>query len=271
MNESIGTLGILRKLDTTDIALMVTVMVVAWVLAAAVRAILGGAAEKVRPRLRLLVLRVVPVARLFIGVAAVVTIVPILVEPSFRNVVALVASVGFAVAFALKDYVSSLVAGLMTVLENTYQPGDWIEMDGSYGEVKSIGVRAVRIVTAEDDEVIIPHYQFWSKKIVNSTSGSHAVLCVAYFYLHPDHDGYAVRTRLQEIAEASARRKPDTKVGVVAQEKPTATEYKIKAYVRESREQFEFISDLTLAGKAALRELGVRFVHMPPHIVPAGK
>lgn len=29
---------------------------------------------------------------------------------------------GLALAFALKDYVSSLLAGLVTVLENTYQP-----------------------------------------------------------------------------------------------------------------------------------------------------
>ena len=31
----------------------------------------------------------------------------------------------------------SLIAGLVTILENTYQPGDWIEMDGTYGEVKA--------------------------------------------------------------------------------------------------------------------------------------
>lgn len=150
MNEGIGTLGFLRKLDSSDLMLVVAVLVLAWVLAAAVRWTLRHAAEKVRPRLRLSILRVVPVARLFIGVGALVVIVPILVEPSFQNVVTLLASVGLAIAFVLKDYASSLVAGLVTVLENTYQPGDWIEMDGIYGEVKFIGVRAVHIVTADD-------------------------------------------------------------------------------------------------------------------------
>ena len=178
MNEGISTLGFLRKLDSSDLMLVVAVLVLAWALAAAVRWILRQAAERVRPRLRLSILRVVPVARLFIGVGAVVVIAPIRVEPSFQNVVALLASVGLAIAFVLKDYASSLVAGLVTVLENIYQPGDWIEMDGIYGEVKFIGVRAVHIVTADYNEVIIPHYQIWSKKISNATNGSHSLLCV---------------------------------------------------------------------------------------------
>jgi small-conductance mechanosensitive channel len=32
---------------------------------------------------------------------------------------------------------------VVTILENVYQPGDWIEMDGVYGEVKLISLRAV--------------------------------------------------------------------------------------------------------------------------------
>jgi len=216
MSEGVSSWGGLRKIDSSDILLIVAVVVAAWLLAALVRWALSHAAEKARPRLRLSILRVIPPARLLIGIGALVLVVPILVEPSFQNVVALVASVGLAVAFALKDYASSLAAGLVTVLKNTYQTGDWIEIDGIYGEVKFIGVRAVHVVTAYDNEVIIPHYQFWSKKISNATSGSHSVLCVADFYLHPDHDGPAVWRRLEEIGESSARRKPDTKASVVA-------------------------------------------------------
>ena len=263
MNEHVNTWGLLRKLESSDVLFVLAVFVLAWFLATAVRWALRHAAEKAPPRLRLLILRVVPVARLCIGVGAVAVIVPMLIEPSFQNVVALVASVGLAIAFVLKEYVSSLIAGLVTVLENTYQPGDWIEMDGTYGEVKFIGVRAVHIVTTYDNEVIIPHYQFWSKKISNATSGSRSLLCVADFYLHPDHDGLAVRQRLEEIGGTSPRRKPETKVSVVAQEKPWGTHYKLKAYVKESREQFDFITDLTIRGKETLRAMNIRFAHVP--------
>ena len=182
-----------------------------------------------------------------------------MVEPTFEDIVTLVAAVGLTLAFAFKDYVSCLIAGVVTILENTYQPGDWIEVDGTYGEVKAIGTRAVHIVTADDTEVIIPHAKLWSTSVFNASSGAQSLLCVTDFYLHADHDGAAVHEVLAEIAETSTYRKPETPVKVVATETPLGTRYKLKAYVSESREQFAMITDLTIRGKERLRTMGVTF------------
>src|SRR5712671_2264061 len=168
---------------------------------------------------------------LAIGAAAIVIVVPILVEPTFEDVVALVAAVSLALAFALKDYVSCLAAGVVTVIEHTYQPGDWIELDGTYGEVKTIGTRVVHIGTTDDTEVIIPHARLWSTSLSNASGGKPSLLCVTDFYLHADHDGAAVRQALAEIGETSSYRKLETKVTVVAVETPWGTHYMIKAYV----------------------------------------
>ncbi len=136
--ENFNAWSILRKLFWQDLLLVLAVFVLARLTSFVIRRIILHFAEKVHPRLRLMFLRTLPIVRLFVGVGAVIVIVPILVEPTFRNIVTLMASVGLALAFTLKDYGSSLVAGLATVLENAYQPGDWIEVDGAYGEVESI-------------------------------------------------------------------------------------------------------------------------------------
>ena len=263
MNEHSGNLGILRNLESNDLVLVVGVVVLAWLLASAVRWILRHIAELAPLRLRLPILRVIPILRLGVGIAALAVIVPILIEPNFQNVVAIVASVSLALAFVFKDYASSLVAGVVTILEGPYQPGDWIKVGDTYGEVKLIGVRAVHLVTSYDNEVIIPHSKLWSSSISNSTSGSHSVLCVADFYLHPDHDAEAARECLAKIEETSAYLMPETKVSVVVQEKPWGTHYKVKAYVKESREQFNFVTDLTIRGKEALRAMNLRFAQAP--------
>ena len=239
--------------------LVAGVLVSAWLIAAVVRWVIRRGAEKAPARLRLFILRFLPISRLAIGIGAVVVIVPLLIEPKFYNVIALLASIGFALAFALKEYGSSLVAGLITVLENTYQPGDWVEIDGTYGEVKSINLRAVRIVTPDDTEVIIPHSRLWSASIFNASSGNRSLLCVADFYLHPEHDASLVRKRFAEVAETSPYRKPETAVTVIVFEKPWGTHYRLKAYAKESREQFLFITDLTMRGKEVVRSLGIRF------------
>lgn len=253
----------LRKLTWEHVVIILAVLIFARVLVILVRWVARQAAEKAPPRLRLTILRAPPILRLMIDLASVAVIVLILVEPTFQNIVALAAAVFLALAFALKDYVSSLVAGLMTAVENTYQPGDWIELDGAYGEVKFIGVRAVHLVTADDTEVIIPHSRIWTAAVFNASSGNHVILCVADFYLHPDHDASGARAKLKEIAESSAYRQPETPVTVIVLEKPWGTHYRVKAYVRESREQFLLTSDLTVRGKEALRQMDIRFAQAP--------
>ena len=259
VNENFSAWNILRKIFWEDVLLVLVVFILARLISWALRKTIIYFAEKVHPRSRLLLLRFLPVVRLLVGVGAVTIIVPILIEPTFRNIVTLVASVGLALAFTLKDYGSSLVGGLATVLENAYQPGDWIEVDGTYGEVRSIGGRATRIVTPDDTEVIIPHTLFWGTRIFNSSSGNRSLLCVADFYLNPDHDAALARKRLEDIAQTSSFRKPETPVTVIVLEKPWGTHYRVKAYVKESREQFLFLTDLTVRGKEAIRALGIRF------------
>ncbi len=263
MSDIVNALGFLKKLTWENMLLVLAILVMARLLVIFVRWAVRRSAEKASPRLRLAILRVSPLARLLIDLLAIVIIVPILVVPTFQNVVALAAAVFFALAFALKDFVSSLVAGLMTIFESTYQPGDWIEVDGAYGEVKLIGVRAVHIVTVDDTEVIIPHSRLWTTSIFNASSGNHSLLCVTDFYLHPDHDAFAARARLKEIAESSTYRQQETPVTVIVLEKPWGTHYRVKAYVHESREQFLLVSDLTVRGKEALRSLNIRFAQAP--------
>ena len=112
-------------------------------------------------------------------------------------------------------------------------------------------------------EVTIPHSRLWSARIANATSGNRSLLCVATFYLHPEHDCEAIRTCLAAVAAASPHRKPESAVTVVARERPWGTEYRLKTYVMESRKQFAFVTDLTLRGKEALLRSGVRFAVAP--------
>jgi small-conductance mechanosensitive channel len=262
MNDASHTLG-LREPTWGRVLLVVIVLLGCGLLVQAVRRVVRAAAESAPSHRRLLILRIAPLTRLLIWVVGIAIVVPILVEPSFEDVVALVATVGLTLAFALKDYVSCLIAGVVTILENSYQPGDWIEIDGTYGEVKAIGTRAVHIVTADDTEVIIPHSRLWTASVFNASSGNRSLLCGTNFYLRADHDGAAVRQALAEIAEASSYRKPDSKVTIVAAELPWGTRYKIKAYVTDSRDQFAMTTDLTIRGKERLRAMGLAFAQAP--------
>jgi small conductance mechanosensitive channel len=138
MNETEHPLGFLRELTWSHIFIILIVLVSYRLLVWVMHRIMHRAAGNAPSHQRLLILRVVPIARLLIGIVGIAIIIPLLVEPTFENVIAMTATVGFALAFALKDYASCMIAWIVTIIENSYQPGDWIEMDGTYGEVVAI-------------------------------------------------------------------------------------------------------------------------------------
>jgi len=263
MNKSLTAWGHLEKLAWRDVLIIAGVFILTRLVILAMRGILRWAAENAEPHRRLTILRVSPILRLLIRAVAIVLIVPILVEPTVPNILTLSAGLGLALAYTLKDYGSSVVAGLVTVMENTFQPGDWIEVDGAYGEVKSMAGRAVHLVTTDDTDVTIPYSKLWSAKVFNSTSGNRSMLCLANFYLSPDHDAFVAKEKLTEIALSSSYRKPDSPVKVIVLEKPWGTHYRVKAYVNDSREQYTFITDLTIRSKDVLRQMGIRFAQTP--------
>ncbi|MEI9886048.1 MAG: hypothetical protein WDN08_05995 [Rhizomicrobium sp.] len=123
--------------------------------------------------------------------------------------------------------------------------------------MKTVGLRAVHLVTADDTEVIVPHG--WTGKIANASSGNKSMLCVADFYLQADHDGIRVCSMLVDVGESSALRLAGSSVKAVAAEAPWGTHYKLKVYADDSREQFTLITDLTVRAKARLRAMGVTF------------
>ncbi len=263
MNVDIGDFKLLNRLEWSGLLFILAVLIAARVLASIDGWAITGAAERAPGRWRLTVLQFRPIVRVLIVAGALLIVIPVLIRPTFENVVALVASLALALAFALKDYGSSLVAGLVTIFEGTYQPGDWIKVQDTYGEVRSIGMRAVRIVTPDDTEVVIPHTKIWDHNVYNATSGKHNLLCAADFYLHPHHDAALVQRKLEEVALASSYRLPDSKVTVIVSEKPWGTHYHLKAYVKESRDQYLFTTDLTVRGKAMLLAAGTNAASVP--------
>ena len=134
-----------------------------------------------------------------------------------------------------------------------------MEIDGEYGEVQSIGMRALRIVTADDTVVVIPHQRLWDGIIKNATDSGHRLLCVGDFFLHPHHDAALAVSTLRDVTLTSAYLQLSDPVTVTVRENLWATHYRVKAYPIAPSQQFAYVTDLTVRGKAALSGVGVAY------------
>ena len=92
-------------------------------------------------------------------------------------------------------------------------------------------------------------------------------MCVAHFYLRPDHDAALVRSALQDVALTSAYLSYNNPVLAMLKETVWGTHYQLKAYPFDLRDQFAFISDMTVRGKQAIGEAGGVEVTAPAAMV----
>jgi len=262
--ENVYTIGeVLKEITQFEVIQIGLILLAAVIALSTEQRVLPWIAEKFSGRLRLNILAYVPVMRVIIITLTVILIITRIIDPTFQNLAVLVGSLAIVLGFAFREYISSLIAGITTLFEVPYRHGDWIEIDGIYGEVQSIGMRAAQILTADDTTVTIPHLKLWDTLIHNSNKGGPDLQCVADFYLHPDHDAKKVRNILYDVALVSSYLKIDQPITVVLEEKPWGTHYKIRAYPLDPRQQFLFVSDLTVRGKTELSRMGVTFALQP--------
>ena len=151
---------------------------------------------------------------------------------------------------SLQDYVSSLIAGVVALYERPYRTGDWVQIEDTYREVQSHGLRSVQVLTPDDTLVAIPHSKIWTTAIMNGNRGRRSLMCVADFYLHPQPRRYLIRQKLHDVALSSPYLSFERPVIVIATEQPWGTRYRLKPYPMDGRDQFAFSTDLTLRGKA---------------------
>lgn len=260
--------SVFRVLDVGTMWQLAVLVVLAWVSIGFVQRALLWLGNQLSGRRRLSVLMLVPFVRLAIIVITLVLAVPLVIEPTLQNMWAILGSVGLAIGFALKDYASSLIAGIVGIGERNYRTGDWVRVGDVYGEVRHVGMRTLEVVTPDDDRVLIPHSLLWTQPVYNANNGDARLQCCAEFYLRADQDGHKAAALLEDVALTSPLLYAKSSVAVVVSEKPWGTQFRLKAYPMDARQQFQFTTDLTLRGKAALLQAGFDFASASA--LPAG-
>jgi potassium efflux system protein len=88
-------------------------------------------------------------------------------------------ALGVGIGFGLQNIANNVVSGLVMVFEKPIQVGDLIEVGDKTGTVRSMGIRASKILTLEGSEVIVPNGDLLSQNLINWTlSNTHKRICL---------------------------------------------------------------------------------------------
>jgi len=114
-------------------------------------------------------------------------------------------ALSLGIGLGLQTVVNNFVSGLILMFERPIQPGDTVEVAGTVGTVREIGMRATTFTTFEGADVVVPNGMLLSEKLINWTLTSNTrrvdiPVGVAY-----GSDPEKVRTLLLEVAQRTER------------------------------------------------------------------
>ncbi len=179
------------------------------------------------------------------GLSATLTVLEVTPEV----LLALGGTIAVSVGFALKDLVSSIIAGLIILIDRPFQVGDRVTFEGWYGEISHIGLRSVRLVTLDDTQVTIPNNRFLTDSVASGNAGSVEMMVQMDFYVAIDQDLAVAKSIVAEALTSSrfvsTARPWSVSISQVVQENYFALRLRAKAYVLDVAFEKAFETDVT--------------------------
>lgn len=213
------------------------------------------------PSRRLLIAQIVTVTSFAVYILGGTYLFYGIIQPPKALLLAVSGTLAVALGLSLKDLIASVVAGVILLFDRPFQVGDLVTFDGTYGEITSIGLRAVRLVTPDDSVVTIPNSKFITDLVSSGNFGALDMMIEINFHVDLASDISLARKLLHEAAITSRfvfLKKPVSIVltEVNFSERP-AMQIRVKCYVIDVRFEKALQSDILLRGNEALKAAGI--------------
>ncbi|MGK3982873.1 mechanosensitive ion channel domain-containing protein [Sorangium sp. So ce136] len=248
-----------RLIETIQVGGVITGVVILSITWFAVR-LITAALERSGTRFahrRLLLNQIATLLRFFLYIGGIAIAVGASINLSREVILALTGTVAVTIGFALKDLAASVLAGVTLIIDRSFQVGDRVKFDAFYGEVTSMGLRSVRIITLDNHVVTIPNNKFLTEAVASANHGRLDMLIPVEFFISSAQD-IAIARRIVEECITSNRYvflgKPWCVVTSQVMSDVATVRLVAKAYVLDVKYEAQYATTLTERVLAAFRE-----------------
>ena len=152
-----------------NVAIFLSALIALFFIAGIVKRAVNSAISRVPHLSQLLqsfLIVVVYWATIAVGLMVVLTALGFDITPLF----AVIGGASFIVAFAMQDTLGNLASGLMIMINRPFDEGDFVDIAGTSGTVKSVNIVATKVTTPDNQVIVIPNNKVWGNIIRNVTT-----------------------------------------------------------------------------------------------------
>ncbi|AHM03799.1 Small-conductance mechanosensitive channel [Roseibacterium elongatum DSM 19469] len=238
-----------------DVVLAIVLLVAAFVVAGWVRRRIARLAEAHRQLDQTLFGFLANIARYVILAFAVLFILNTFGVRT-TSLVAAIGAAGVAIGLALQGTLSNLAAGIMIIIFRPIKVGDFVEVAGEMGTVKSITLNMTELASLGNVQILIPNSEVWGNEIKNysayPTRRAEWTFGVSY-----DSNLAEAERIIRETLIADRRTHSDPEPFVqVNSLGDSSVDFLVRAWV-DSGEYFAYQADMTRAMKEAFDAGGI--------------
>jgi len=112
--------------------------------------------------------------------------------------------VGIIAGFAFKDIASNMFSGMLVTMQKPFKEGDWVSLDGVYGQVNDIGLITTSVKNISGQEVFVPNQLIYNSTFTNFSTYSKRRIILKTGVSYGDDLDKVKQVTLDEINQISA-------------------------------------------------------------------
>ena len=187
-------------------------------------------ARKIEPGVGISINRLIYYSFIVLGFALALDVMGI----SIQSLTVIIGALGVGIGFGLQNIVNNFASGLILLFERSIKVGDVVVVNGTWGTVKHLGLRATIIQTFANAEMIVPNSDLVSSTVNNWTMTNRRTRFTVKVGVAYGTDPELVKKVLLEIAANHSNVLRDPAPGVVFTEfGDSSLNFELRCWVRD--------------------------------------
>jgi len=176
------------------------------------------------------------------------------------NLALIAGALSVGIGFGLQNIVSNFVSGLILLFERPVKNGDWVEVGDTVGLIEKVKIRATRIRTFDNAEILVPNSELLSHHVTNwtlSNSIGRITMKVGVAYGSDVQKVYDILDGIAKSHEQILQQAPYKHKVLFREFGDSSLDFELRVMIKDIKQILDVHSELNFAIERSLREAGI--------------